>query len=209
MADYDRYQEHRGYRGRYRDRDREARLDDRTGMSPGSPGGYRARYEEDRDRYGYREPGYNAYPDESRSFSSEDYGRAPRGGRNYYRSEGERGREGRYDEREYRPGRGYQSYPFSPYQDFYAGPEGYAGPGYSETYGGNQLYEGASDRSLEAYRGQPSGQFAYPYGRGRADRAHPRRPPVGRHVDGAAARPPAAGRRTDAAACPRHDPRLR
>lgn len=174
MADYDRYQEqHRGYRGRYRDRDREARLDDRTGMSPGSPGGYRARFDEDRELPGYREQNYNMHADESRSFSNEDYGSGQRGA-DYSRGEagyGGRGGHGgeevagggppqqRFGEPGETRGRGYQSYPFSPYQD-YAGPESYGGQSYGDSYG-----QASRARSLEANRGD----LKYPYGGGRAD----------------------------------------
>lgn len=174
MADYDRYQEFRGYRGRFRDRDREARLDDRTGMSPGTPGGYRAPFDEDRERYGYREQNYNMHNDEGRSFSNEDYGAGQRGG-DYARGEG--GRAGHHGEEGSRGGRyreqfagrndprdrGYQSYPFSPYQD-YGGSEGHHGGGYGDEYGQTQTYGGSRDRTFEA-----RGDMKYPYGRGRAD----------------------------------------
>lgn len=153
MRDHDRNQDNR-----YRNRDREVSLDDRTGVGIGSPGGYPARFDTDRDdsRSGYREQNYNMRYDEGPSFRDPDYDRHES---RFYSSRGGYGRSD-YQRGENRNRSGAYSYPLSQGQDFYAAGDFYAGPGYGERTHGR-------DRSLEAYRGQ-----GYAYDRPRGRREH-------------------------------------
>jgi len=163
MADYDRHPEDRGYRGRDRNRDyprdrdfqRDARLDDRTSATPGTAGGYRARFQdEERPAYWSRDYLRN---EEGRSFAddrpdyetgdySSDYSRRARGDRDQsYRS----------------LGGGYESRPFNPYRGGRGGNANIysnAPQGYDEVYGGSQRYDARDfDRPAESYRGSAFG----------------------------------------------------